>query len=184
MAGRNLFAQPEGRNLFAPQEIPVEPEEEKGFLERVDERRLGRIDEVTETFRQSAEGEITPLETFSEVTRTELEQVRNEMTEIGMLVEQSQGEVDKLAKRNASITAHLHQIQAHFDSVPREDIRSTYEAFQDAQQRLFTMRGQLEKLQSDEAHLNRFEKYYFWCLSLMKFLWEGLLPSPSHLEKR
>jgi len=40
--------------------------------------------------------------------------------------------------------------------VPREDIRATYEAAQDAQQRLFTMRGQLEKLQSDQAILKRY----------------------------
>jgi two-component system sensor histidine kinase DegS len=71
-------------------------------------------------------------------------------------VEQSQGEVEKLVQRNASITAHLHQLQSHFDTVPREDIRSAYEASQDAQQRLFTMRGQLEKLQSDQAHLKRY----------------------------
>ena len=113
-------------------------------------------------------GELSPLEAFIALTRTELEQVRTEMSEIGMLVEQSQGEVDKLAKRNASITAHLHQIQAHFDSMPREDIRSTYEAFQDAQQRLFTMRGQLEKLQSDEAHLNRYEKFLIKTLQIVE----------------
>ncbi len=115
-----------------------------------------------------AGGELSQLEAFIEFNRTELEQVRTEMTEIGMLVEQSQGEVDKLAKRNASITAHLHQIQAHFDSMPRDDIRSTYEAFQDAQQRLFTMRGQLEKLQSDEVHLNRYEKFLVKTLQLLE----------------
>jgi len=81
------------------------------------------------------------------------------MKEIGLLVEQSQGEVDKLANRNASITATLHQLQAHFDTVPREDIKSAYEAAQDAQQRLFTMRGQLEKLQSDQAHLKRYVEF-------------------------
>ena len=115
-----------------------------------------------------ANGEQSPLEAFIAITRTELEQVRTEVSEIGMLVEQSQGEVDKLAKRNASITTHLHQIQAHFDSMPREDIRSTYEAFQDAQQRLFTMRGQLEKLQSDEAHLNRYEKFLVKTLQIVE----------------
>ena len=97
----------------------------------------------------------TPLEVFVESLRQELQQVRAEMKEIGLLVEQSQGEVEKLAQRNASITAHVHQLQAHFDTVPREDIRGAYEASQDAQQRLFTMRGQLEKLQSDQGHLKR-----------------------------
>ncbi len=101
------------------------------------------------------EKEQTPLEVFVESLRQELQQVRAEMKEIGLLVEQSQGEVEKLAQRNASITAHVHQLQAHFDTVPREDIRGAYEASQDAQQRLFTMRGQLEKLQSDQGHLKR-----------------------------
>ncbi len=103
--------------------------------------------------------ELSPLEAFLQSTRTELDQVRMEMKEIGLLVEQSQGEVDKLANRNASITATLHQLQAHFDTVPREDIKSAYEAAQDAQQRLFTMRGQLEKLQSDQAHLKRYVEF-------------------------
>lgn len=101
------------------------------------------------------DGEVSPLEQFLNDARAELDQVRRESKEIGLLVEQSQGEVEKLAQRNASITATLHQMQAHFDSVPREDIRSTYEAAQDAQQRLFTMRGQLEKLESDQASLQR-----------------------------
>ena len=102
------------------------------------------------------EKELTPLEVFAEIAPpVELQQVRAEMKEIGLLVEQSQGEVEKLVQRNASITAHVHQLQAHFDTVPREDIRGAYEASQDAQQRLFTMRGQLEKLQSDQGHLKR-----------------------------
>lgn len=103
--------------------------------------------------------ELSPLEEFLQTSREEVEQVRKELKEISLLVEQSQGEVEKLAQRNASITAHLHQMQSHFETVPREDIKSTYEAFTDAQQRLFTMRGQLEKLQSDEAHLKRYGEY-------------------------
>ena len=75
--------------------------------------------------------ELSQLETFINFTRSELELIRSETTEIGLLVEQSQGEVDKLAQRNDSIIATLHQIQSNFDTVPREDIRSTYEAFQD-----------------------------------------------------
>lgn len=111
---------------------------------------------------------LSPLQEFIETSRAELEQVRNEMKEIGLLVEQSQGEVDKLAQRNASITAHLHQLQPHFDTVPREDIRSAYEASQDAQQRLFTMRGQLEKLQSDQAHLKRYAESITRTLQLLE----------------
>jgi two-component system sensor histidine kinase DegS len=99
--------------------------------------------------------ELSPLEAFIETSHTQLEQVRTKLAEITMLIEQSQGEVDKLAQRNADITNRLHQIQSTFETVPREDILSAYESAQDAQQRLFTMRGQLEKLESDKLHLER-----------------------------
>ena len=117
---------------------------------------------------ENGNDEKKPLDDFLEVTRNELEQVRTELKEISLLVEQSQGEVDKLAQRNASVTAHLHQMQAHFDTVPREDIRDTYEVFHDAQQRLFTMHGQLEKLQSDETHLKRFEAFLIKTMEIVE----------------
>ena len=112
--------------------------------------------------------ELSPVEVFLGVAREELEQVRREHREIGMLVEQSQGEVEKLAQRNASIAATLKQIESNFDTVPREDIRNTYEAAQDAQQRLFTMRGQLEKLESDQETLQRYAEFIQSTMNLLE----------------
>ena len=103
-----------------------------------------------------------------ETARDELEQVRKEHKEIGMLVEQSQGEVEKLAQRNASIAATLKQIQSNFETVPREDIKNTYEAAQDTQQRLFTMRGQLEKLESDQETLSRYAEFITSTLNMLE----------------
>jgi two-component system sensor histidine kinase DegS len=100
-----------------------------------------------------AKDESNPVEAFIERAKADLEAVTSKLSEITLLVEQSQGEVDKLAQRNANITTRLHQIQSNFDTIPREDIRAAYESAQDAQQRLFTMRGQLEKLESDKKHL-------------------------------
>jgi len=99
--------------------------------------------------------ELSPVEIFIQESQAELETIQEKMKEITLLVEQSQGEVEKLGVRNADITARLHQMQSHFDTVPREDILNNYEAALDAQQRLFTMRGQLEKLESDQEHLQR-----------------------------
>ncbi len=125
--------------------------------------------------------ELGPIEVFLEVAREELEQVRKEHKEIGMLVEQSQGEVEKLAQRNASIAATIKQIQSNFDTVPREDIKNTYEAAQDAQQRLFTMRGQLEKLESDQETLQRYAEFIQSTLNLL----EGRSPDEvTDLESR
>ncbi|MDF1500341.1 MAG: sensor histidine kinase [Anaerolineales bacterium] len=111
---------------------------------------------------------LSPLDAFIEETHDLLDRVNRELQEISMLVEQSQGEVEKLATRNADVTARLHQMQAHFDTVPREDIRSGYEAALDAQQRLFTMRGQLEKLESDKKHLNEIDEYIRNALVLLE----------------
>jgi two-component system sensor histidine kinase DegS len=117
---------------------------------------------------KSDEKSPSPTEGFLEMSRTELTQVRNQTKEIALLVEQSQGEVDKLVQRNASITAQLHQIQSNFDTVPREDIRTAYEAAQDTQQRLFTMRGQVEKLQSDLGNLKRYSDYLAKTVQLLE----------------
>ncbi len=106
-----------------------------------------------ETKSTEAAEEQTPVEAITSRAKRELEKVTAKLSEINLLVEQSQGEVDKLAQRNAGITNRLHQIQANFETVPREDIRGAYESAQDAQQRLFTMRGQLEKLEADRTHL-------------------------------
>ncbi len=90
--------------------------------------------------------------------RQEYEQTQRTLREIALLIQQSTSEVEKLAQRHAQSTSRVRQIQASLDTVPREDIRSVYEAAQDAQQRLFTMRGQLEKLQSDRQNLERYAR--------------------------
>lgn len=91
-----------------------------------------------------------------EQVNIELEKTKREFDEISLLMEQSQVEVGKITQRNASITGHLQQVQGQFDSLPRGDIRIAYDTALDAQQRLFVMRGQVEKLQSDLQHMQRY----------------------------
>lgn len=105
--------------------------------------------------RNGAEQEVDVWGELRERIQTELDQYRREIKEIDLMMEQSQLEVDKLAQRNASISAHLHQIQSHFDTMPRADIRMAYDSALDAQQRLFVMRGQTDKLESDQAHIKK-----------------------------
>lgn len=87
----------------------------------------------------------------------ELDETQKALREVTLMIEQSQGEVSKLTQRNAAITTHLHQVQTQFDKMAPQDIRNAYDAALDAQQRLFVMRGQLEKLQNEKAHLERFK---------------------------
>jgi two-component system, NarL family, sensor histidine kinase DegS len=87
--------------------------------------------------------------------QAEQDRTREELSELNRLVDQSLREVEKLAQRNTAITAHVRQLQANLESMPRADIKAAYEAAQEAQQRLFTMRGQLERLQAQQANLVR-----------------------------
>jgi len=89
--------------------------------------------------------------------QAELEETQRALREITLMIEQSQGEFSKLAQRNAAITAHLQQIQGQIDKTSAQDIRMAYDSALDAQQRLFVMRGQLEKLQSDKNHLEKYK---------------------------
>jgi two-component system sensor histidine kinase DegS len=88
--------------------------------------------------------------------RSEYEDTQRQLKEIDLLIQQSSSEVERLAQRNAQFATRIRQLQVNFDTVPREDIKQAYEASQDAERRLFTMRGQLEKLQSDQRNLERY----------------------------
>jgi two-component system, NarL family, sensor histidine kinase DegS len=100
-----------------------------------------------------ANEETLTLAEFLEEIDEQNEQAKRELKEIDVLIKQSEAEVERLAQRNAQITTYVSQIR--LDTAPREDIKEGYENMLNAQQRLFTMRGQLEKLQSDRRNLQR-----------------------------
>ena len=89
--------------------------------------------------------------------QSELDETEGSLREITIMIEQSQDEVGKLTQRNAAITAHLQQIRSDSSSMSGEEIRMAYDSALDAQQRLLVMRGQLDKLQNDKAHLERYK---------------------------
>ncbi len=83
------------------------------------------------------------------------EQTQKELKEIEVLIRQSSAEVEKLAQRNAQLATKLRQMEANLDTIPRHDIKEIYTAAQEAQMRLFMMRGQVEQLQAKQQHLER-----------------------------
>jgi len=87
----------------------------------------------------------------------ELDEAQRSLREVTLMMEQSQGELSKLTQRNAAITTHLQQVTNQLDKMPPQEIKSAYDSALDAQQRLFVMRGQLEKLQAEKSHLERFK---------------------------
>ena len=100
-----------------------------------------------------------PWEILKQDIDQEIKKTVGELQEISLMHEQSKIEVNRLAQKNASITSRIQQMQSQFDTFPRDDIRTVYDEALDSQQRLFVMRGQLEKLQSDQTHLAHYRGY-------------------------
>lgn len=84
----------------------------------------------------------------------ELKETQRALREVILMTEQSQGELSKITKRNAAISSHLQQVQKQ--GAPVEELKMGYDSALDVQQRLFVMRGQLEKLQNDKTHLEKY----------------------------
>jgi len=101
----------------------------------------------------STKTDTTSLEQFMEKCKKERDETQSTLKEIDLLIQQTTAEVERLAQRNTQATNKLRQIESAMETVPRQDIQETYTTVLDAQQRLFTMRGQLEKLQSDQRNL-------------------------------
>jgi two-component system sensor histidine kinase DegS len=99
--------------------------------------------------------------------QSELEETQRALREVTLMIEQSQGELGKITQRNAAISTHLQQVQKQ--GAPIEELKMAYDSALDVQQRLFVMRGQLEKLQNDKGHL---EKY--------KAILDNLVTNPSN----
>ncbi|MCI0399271.1 MAG: sensor histidine kinase [Chloroflexi bacterium] len=131
--------------------------------------------------KQMTDGEGSPLQNFVEDTYKDYEQTHSELKEIDVLIKQSAAEVERLAQRNTQVGNYLRQLQQNFDTVPREDIKEAYEALINAQQRLFTMRGQLEKLQSDQKNLERLAEFQRRLLDNSEGL--GALPTVRHSSR-
>jgi two-component system sensor histidine kinase DegS len=98
------------------------------------------------------------IEDPNQLVQTELDDTTRALKEITLMLDQSRVELGKLTQRNAAVTAHLQQTQNQIGKISAEEIRSVYDSALDAQQRLFVMRGQLEKLQCDQNHLERYKE--------------------------
>lgn len=119
------------------------------------------------------EEQTNPLEEARKSIQTELEDATKSLREVTLMLEQSQGEASKLTQRNAAITAHLQQILAAGPKTSFDELKMAYDSALDAQQRLFVMRGQLEKLQSDQSHLQRYRGLLEKLLNLLEQPVEG-----------
>ena len=87
--------------------------------------------------------------------QSELEETQRALREVNLMMEQSQGELAKITQRNTAISSHLQQVQKQGAAI--DELKMAYDSALDDQQRLFIMRGQLEKLQNDKTHLEKYK---------------------------
>jgi two-component system sensor histidine kinase DegS len=104
------------------------------------------------------DGQSNPAEDVRKSIQAEFDEAGRALREVTLMLEQSQVEVSKLSQRNAAITAHLQQIQSQAGNVSIDELRMAYDSALDVQQRLFVMRGQLEKLKGDQAHHQQYRE--------------------------
>ena len=113
---------------------------------------------------------------LSKKHKNNYEQTQRDLKEIDILIKQSAAEVERLAQRNAQSMSSIKQMETNFETWPREDIKERFEDLNDVHQRLYTMRGQLEKLQSDQRNLERLAEFQRRFIELSGF---GTLPTPN-----
>ncbi len=119
--------------------------------------------------------EMTPLQrlrSLVEETKVAYDQIERELQEISLQLKQASGEAEALAQRNSQIASRVHQIEIDLENYPREEIKEAYTAARDSQMRLFTMRSQMERLQSKQEALQAQAE------RLRRFLSLGTRPAP------
>lgn len=95
-------------------------------------------------------------ENYQHEIEIELDKAKQTLKELNTTLDQSQGELSRLTQRNAAMSAHIQQIQAQINSASPGDVKNAYSAAMDTQQRLLLLRGQIDKLQSDQSNVKRY----------------------------
>ncbi|MGB8253446.1 MAG: sensor histidine kinase [Anaerolineaceae bacterium] len=94
--------------------------------------------------------DINEAETIKKLVEEEIRSAQNTINDASSSLEKMRQEVNKLTQRNTDISTRIQQTNENLESIPRLDIKSAYENALDAQKRYLLIRGQLEKVQSDQ----------------------------------
>ncbi|RME06524.1 MAG: sensor histidine kinase [Anaerolineae bacterium] len=111
----------------------------------------GRIIMAVEEAKNISRSDRSLEEFLSDV----LEETQESLKDLDIKLQQSQVEVNRLTERNATVTAHLQKIQKQADALLPLEVREAYANALDVQQRLFLMRGQIERLNGEKRSLER-----------------------------
>ena len=109
-----------------------------------------------------------PREEIIEAISTEMNDIKRKLGEIKAQIDQTQLMVDREQTRTTDLATELQNINNNLDTVPREDIRDKYNEAMDARFRLATMRGQLEKFESNYEGMEREQQLLSMLLSKLQ----------------
>jgi two-component system sensor histidine kinase DegS len=101
-----------------------------------------------------------PKEEIVALITDEMRRIKDALNEIKVQIEQTQAVVNREQQRNSDLATELRTVQDNLETIPRQDIRAKYDEAMDARFRLSTMRGQLEKFQSNREHLEEQQKLF------------------------
>jgi two-component system sensor histidine kinase DegS len=90
-----------------------------------------------------------------DVLNAELQRLNAEIFDIGNKIDQSRGQLEQLSQRNAMVVGEIRKIETALEQTPRSTIKETYSEALNSQQRLMVARGQMEKLQAQEATIRQ-----------------------------
>jgi two-component system sensor histidine kinase DegS len=94
-----------------------------------------------------------PRQELIDLLSSEMARIKDSISEIRIQIDQTQKVVNNEQQRNSDIATELRTVQDNIETIPRQDIRAKYDEALDARFRLSTMRGQLEKFQSNSEYL-------------------------------
>ena len=92
-------------------------------------------------------------EQLKETIDQKIQTAEEKLSRVTTKIQQSQAEVDKLAQRNIANSTKIKHVKDKTEEFSSAKVRDTYDEALDAQQRLFVMRGQMDKLKSEQVHL-------------------------------
>jgi two-component system, NarL family, sensor histidine kinase DegS len=111
-----------------------------------------------------------PKAELIELISDRLSTVKRKIGEIKSQVEQTNKIVEREQTRNTNLATDIQHIQNNLATIPRDDIRDTYNDALDVRSRLATMRGQLEKLQGQYEQLDEEQELLTQLFSAFKIV--------------
>jgi two-component system sensor histidine kinase DegS len=119
-----------------------------------------------------------------DLLHAQLERVNAELGDINQKLDQSRMQVEQMAKRNAALIGEVKRVENALDQTPRLTIKDVYSEALNSQQRLLTTRGQMEKLQTQAAAVQREAETIKGAIELLQASEESGEGKPDTLSAR